>query len=77
MARIREFSQLPSRAGVLHGEVGCGFKILSSTGRLTFSLAHGSGDRERMGKISQSIQLDVTAVGDPMSILRRAFPQIQ
>ncbi len=78
MARIGEFTEMLGGDGNVHGEVECGYKTFVVDGQTYLQLdTYGSEERKIQGKVSQSIQLDVTSAAYLMGVLRRTFPQIQ
>ena len=78
MARIGVFTEMAGGDGNVHGEVECGYKIFVAHGQTYLQLdTYGSEERKLQGKVSQSIQLDVTSAAYLMGVLRRTFPQIQ
>jgi hypothetical protein len=77
MALVREFTHVPKDSARVHDPVECGWMIFGRDGATYVQLdTYGSGDRQILGKVSQSIQLDEAAAVELLTILRRAFPQI-
>jgi hypothetical protein len=78
MALIRKF--LPAGAGArgrVHGDVECGFSSFEEKGRMYLQLdTYGSQERAILGKVSQTIQLDVASARELKQLLERTFPGI-
>ena len=77
MARIAQFTEKTSETNKLHQDVRCGYKIFRLEGETILQLdTYGSAERQELGQMSQSIQLDEDAAEYLLRLVRRAFPSI-
>lgn len=77
MARIAQFAEKTSDINKLHQDVRCGYKVFQLEGETILQLdTYGSAERQELGQMSQSIQLDEDAAEYLLRLIRRAFPGI-
>lgn len=78
MARVTKFVELGvGRRGRVHDVVDCTYATFEIDGDRYLQLdTYGSGDRIFPGKISQSIQVDLTGARLLKRLLDRTFPGI-
>jgi hypothetical protein len=76
MALIRSFEKKTlERFGVHPTRVDCDWSVFEQDGKRFLHLdTYGSDQRKDKGTVSQTLQLDATAAGQLLEILRRAFP---
>jgi hypothetical protein len=77
MALIREFRRIHKESNRLHEPVACGWTLLEINGATFVQLdTYGSNERQDVGTVSQSIQLDERGAAELLRILRQAFPAV-
>jgi hypothetical protein len=78
MALIREFTRIHKESHRVHDPVECGWTLFEINGTTLVQLeTYGSSERQVVGKVSQSIQLDEAGAADLLRILRQAFPALR
>jgi hypothetical protein len=77
MALIRRFEHTPGGRVAFRTEVECGWRVGDAGGRKLLHLeTYGSKDRDIPGKVSQSLELDISGARELQRILRTAFPNL-
>jgi hypothetical protein len=78
MALIRSFEMKTLHRGGLHPtRVDCEWSSFERDGKRLLQLdTYGSDERKDKGTVSQTLQLDESAAGELLRILRKAFPGI-
>jgi hypothetical protein len=75
VALIRDFRQVSSDKTGVHKPVSCGWQAFSSDGQTVLQLdTYGSEERQILGKVSQSIQLDREGAAALLKLIRQSFP---
>ncbi|MBU5293835.1 hypothetical protein KQH90_07280 [Anaerosalibacter bizertensis] len=75
MALVRNFQQLNKQRNSVHKEVDCTYTTFEdSVGNRIFQIdTYGSSDREFVGKVSQSIQLDEESAVKLIKLIQEEF----
>jgi hypothetical protein len=78
VALIGEFTRIGKESNRVHDTVECGWTLFEHNGATFVQLdTYGSRERQVVGKVSQSIQLDEAGAAGLMHILRQAFPSLR
>lgn len=74
MARVTTFVRASKERLGRHTDVTCGYTIFDKLGETFVQLdTYGSPERQRQGRVSQSLVLDAAATAELRKILKRAF----
>ncbi|WP_406436311.1 hypothetical protein OHB00_20255 [Streptomyces sp. NBC_00631] len=77
MALIEKFESVTSDIQKMHGPVTCGVRSFAVDGQRILQLdTYGSADRQIHGKISQSVQLNITGARELIKIIEQVFPEL-
>lgn len=75
MALIRKFVKVEKDKQRVHESVECGYSVFAGEGETYLQFdTYGSQERQIIGKISQSIQLDRESAAKIIEVIRRTFP---
>jgi hypothetical protein len=78
MALIRTFKRIHKDSNRVHEPVECGWTLFEINETKFVQLdTYGSSERQDVGTVSQSIQLDEAAAADLLRIVRQAFPALR
>lgn len=77
MAMIRSFENVDPGSRSRHRPTQCGYRWFDVDGQRILQLdTYGSRDRQDVGKVSQSIQLDRAGAAELKKLIERAFPGV-
>jgi hypothetical protein len=77
MAMIRSFQKVNPRPGGRHRSTDCGYRWFDLDGERILQLdTYGSNERQDVGTVSQSIQVDRERAAELKKVLEQAFPGI-
>ncbi len=77
MALITDFTRLQKEQNRVHGVVECGYTVFDVGGARYLQLdTYGSLERQILGKVSQSIQLNAESAAQLKALIEKTFPEL-